>query len=258
MASSVVTLPLSPHDNSASTEHALWCVIPAAGKGTRFGADVPKQYLPLAGTPLILQTLQRLAAHPRIAGLMVVLAADDAFWPRLTELNGKPVETAIGGRERADSVLSGLKALPHAVREDEFVLVHDAARPCVRAADITRLIEVGSRAGGGILACPVRDTIKQSVMEPRIHDATPHIERTVPRAGLWRALTPQLFRRGELTRALQHALLAGGATDEAAAMEAQGQHPVLVEGAEDNIKVTTPADSALAEFLLSREGSARG
>lgn len=252
MASSVVTLPLAPHDNTASHEPGLWCVVPAAGKGARFGADVPKQYLPLAGTPLILQTLQRLAAHPRIAGLMVALAADDPFWPRLTELNGKPLETAVGGRERADSVLAGLKALPHAVREDDYVLVHDAARPCVRADDITRLIELGSRAGGGILACPVRDTIKQMFAEPRVHDALTRIERTVPRDGLWRALTPQLFRRGELTRALQLAHLAGGATDEASAMEAQGHRPLLVEGAEDNIKVTTPADWALAEFLLSR------
>lgn len=240
--------------DGAGAPPGLWCIVPAAGRGARFGAEVPKQYLPLGGVPLILRTLQRLAAHPRIAGLMVVLAADDRFWPRLGELQGKPLETAIGGRERADSVLAGLKALPHAVREGDFVLVHDAARPCVRAEDISRLIDLGSRAGGGILAAPLRDTVKLAA--PAESAEAGRIARTVPRAGLWRALTPQLFRRGELTRALQHAHLAGGATDEAAAMEAQGHHPLLVEGAEDNLKVTTPADLALAEFLLGRGDAA--
>lgn len=225
---------------------ALWCVVPAAGHGARFGGDIPKQYLPISGKPLLLHTLERLAAHPRIAGLMVVLAGDDAYWPRLPELAGKPIETAVGGRERTDSVLAGLHALPHAVRAEDFVLVHDAARPCVRADDISRLIECSA---GAILASPVRDTIKST---DESGDIAPHIARTVPRAGLWRALTPQMFRRGELTRALQHAHLAGGATDEAAAMEAQGHRPLLIEGADDNIKITTPADVALAEFLLTR------
>ncbi|MFO1516319.1 MAG: 2-C-methyl-D-erythritol 4-phosphate cytidylyltransferase [Lysobacterales bacterium] len=237
--------------DGAGPPAALWCIVPAAGRGQRFGAEVPKQYLPLAGVPMILRTLQRLAAHPRIAGLMVVLAPDDALWPRLNELEGKPLETALGGRERADSVLAGLRALPHAVRDDDFVLVHDAARPCVRARDMSRLIERAGPAGGGILAAPLRDTVKlAAATDPP--QAGARIARTVPRAGLWRALTPQMFRRGELTRALQHAHLSGGVTDEAAAMEAQGHQPALVEGAEDNIKVTTPADLALAEFLLPR------
>jgi 2-C-methyl-D-erythritol 4-phosphate cytidylyltransferase len=230
----------------------LWCIVPAAGKGARFGADVPKQYLSLNGMPVILHTLQRLAEHPRIAGIMVVLSADDDLWPRLTELNEKPVETAVGGRERADSVLAGLLALPHAVRADDFVLVHDAARPCVRASDITRLIDTGMRAGGAILASPVRDTLKRA----GVCEGTPVIDATVDRRALWRALTPQLFRRSELTRALQHAHLAGGATDEASAMEVQGHRPMLVEGSEDNIKITTPADLTLAEFLIQRTTTA--
>jgi len=228
-----------------TSDAALWCVVPAAGHGARFGGDIPKQYLPIAGKPLLLHTLERLAAHPSIAGLMVVLAADDPYWPRLLELHGKPVETATGGRERTDSVLAGLQALPSSVHAQDFVLVHDAARPCVRAGDITRLVECGSAA---ILATPVRDTIKaaESGGVPR------RILHTVPRASLWRALTPQMFRRAELTLALQHAHLAGGATDEASAMETQGHHPLLIEGADDNIKITTPADVALAEFLLTR------
>jgi 2-C-methyl-D-erythritol 4-phosphate cytidylyltransferase len=233
-----------------TSDAQLWCVVPAAGRGTRFGGEVPKQYLKVADKPLLLHTLERLAAHPRIAGLMVVLAADDAYWPRLVELLDKPVETTIGGRERGDSVLAGLRALPHQVHADDFVLVHDAARPCVRAADITRLIE-GARESGGILASPVRDTIKSA--EPGSDgDAPARIAGTLSRDRIWRALTPQMFRRSELTRALQLAHLAGGVTDEAAAMEMQGHHPVLIEGADDNIKVTTPADFALAAFLLSR------
>jgi len=229
-----------------TSDFGLWCVVPAAGHGARFGGDIPKQYLPIAGKPLLLHTLERLAAHPRIAGLMVVLAFDDAYWPRLPELDGKPIETAIGGRGRTDSVLAGVQALPHSVRAEDFVLVHDAARPCVRANDITRLIEC---ATGAILASPVRDTIKAT---DETDGVSPRISHSVPRAGLWRALTPQMFRRGELTRALQHAHLAGGATDEAAAMEAQGHRPLLIEGADDNIKITTPADVTLAEFLLTR------
>ncbi|HEX7916656.1 2-C-methyl-D-erythritol 4-phosphate cytidylyltransferase, partial [Rudaea sp.] len=122
-----------------STDAAFWCVVPAAGSGTRFGGGVPKQYLPLAGKPLLLHTLERLAAHPRIAGLMIALVAGDPHWPGLSSLHGKPVLTCIGGGERADSVLAGLRALAGKVENDDFVLVHDAARPCVREDDITRL-----------------------------------------------------------------------------------------------------------------------
>lgn len=224
----------------------LWCVVPAAGRGTRVGGDLPKQYLPLAGRPLILHTLDRLAAHPLIAGLMVVLGASDELWPSIDQLGGKPVLTAIGGAERCDSVLAGLNALPLDVPEDAFVLVHDAARPCVREADVTRLIEKGVPAGGGLLGAPLRDTLKRAGGEGRSHE-------TEPRDHRWRAFTPQMFRRGDLSRALQAASAAGvTVSDEAMAMERAGFAPLLVEGAEDNIKVTTAADFALAEFLLPR------
>ncbi|MFT3791633.1 MAG: 2-C-methyl-D-erythritol 4-phosphate cytidylyltransferase [Rudaea sp.] len=229
-----------------STDAALWCVVPAAGRGARFGGDLPKQYLPLAGKPLLLHTLERLAAHPLIAGLVVALAADDARWPRFSELDGKPVATTTGGDGRADSVLAGLRALRGKVDDFHFVLVHDAARPCVRAADISRLIEHGVPAGGGLLGAPVRDTLKRA-------DAQGRAAATEPREARWRALTPQLFRLGELVAALESAHAAGVAvTDEAMAMELAGHKPLLVEGGEDNIKVTTPADFALAEFLLAR------
>jgi len=225
---------------------ALWCVVPAAGRGTRVGGDVPKQYLPLAGKPLILHTLERLAAHPLIAGLMVVLGSKDEHWPGVTELGGKSVLTTIGGAERCDSVLAGLRALPSDVTDGAFVLVHDAARPCVREADIARLIERGIPAGGGLLGAPLRDTLKRAGSDGRSQE-------TEPRDHRWRAFTPQMFRRGELSAALLAASVEGvTVSDEAMAMERAGFAPLLVEGAEDNIKVTTAADFALAEFLLPR------
>jgi len=224
----------------------LWCVVPAAGRGTRVGAVLPKQYLPLAGRPLILHTLERLAVQPGIAGLMVALAADDAYWPGLDALAGKPVLTCVGGTERAASVLAGLEALPPAVAPGALVLVHDAARPCVRGTDIARLIRLAGAHGGGLLGAPLRDTLKHA-------DAAGLSERTEARESRWRAFTPQLFRRGDLAAALRAAAADSiVVSDEAMAMERTGFRPLLVEGAEDNIKVTTPADLALAEFLLPR------
>ena len=225
---------------------ALWCVVPAAGRGMRMGADCPKQYLPLAGKPLIAHTLERLAAHPRIAGLMVVLGARDELWPGIEALHGKPVRTTVGGAERSDSVLAGVESLPPEVGDADFVLVHDAARPCVRAADIARLIELAAASGGGLLGAPLRDTLKRA-------GAGDLSVATEPREQRWRAFTPQMFRRGELVAALRAVSRAGRAvSDEAMAMELAGFRPRLVEGAEDNIKVTTAADLALAEFLLPR------
>ena len=230
-----------------AVDAALWCVVPAAGRGARFGGDVPKQYLPLAGKPLLRHTLERLAAHPRIAGLVVVLARHDPHWPGQTQVAGKPVLVADGGEKRADSVLSGLHALQAEVHDDDFVLVHDAARPCLRADDISRLLDLGIPAGGALLGAPLRDTLKRA-------DAHNRCSATEPREARWRALTPQLFRYGELVAALESARANGIAvTDEAMAMERAGHRPLLVEGAENNIKVTTPADFALAEFLIARE-----
>ncbi len=224
-----------------------WVVVAAAGRGSRFGGDLPKQYLPLFGRTLLQHTLERLARHPRVSGLQVVLASGDRHWPGWRELHGKPVRACVGGSERSDSVLAGLRALPDTVRERDWVLVHDAARPCLRSDDLERLLDHGCAHGvGAILAAPVRDTLKRA-------DTRGEIERSEPRESLWRALTPQLFRRATLVRALEAAYNAGVAiTDEAMAIERLGLKPMLVEGAEDNIKVTTPADFAFAEFLLAR------
>lgn len=226
---------------------AIWAVIPAAGRGTRFGATLPKQYLLAGGQPLLAHTLDALVGHPAVAGVMVVIGSDDVDWPGWTEWAGKPLLTAVGGDTRAASVLAGLEALPDSVRADDFVLVHDAARPNLAQADLGRLLEVG-RADpvGAILAAPVRDTLKRAGDDGGI-------DGTEPRERLWRALTPQLFRRLQLSRALADAAAAGvQVTDEAMAMERQGQRPLLVEGREDNFKVTTPADLDRFEFVLSR------
>ncbi|MFC3551101.1 2-C-methyl-D-erythritol 4-phosphate cytidylyltransferase [Lysobacter cavernae] len=230
----------------------LWAVIPAAGRGTRFGSEVPKQYLEVAGRTLIAHALEALLAHPRVAGAMVALSADDAHWSGCSELHGKPVLRCAGGGERADSVLAALHALPAEVSDDTLVLVHDAARPNLRGEDLDRLIAAAeAQADGAILAAPVRDTLKRA-------DAVAHIVATEPREGLWRALTPQAFRRGSLTAALEAARAAGVAvTDEAMAMERMGARPALVEGREDNLKVTTPADLALVEYLLNLRLSSR-
>lgn len=232
-----------------AAEPALWCVVPAAGSGQRFGADLPKQYVDIAGQTLLQRTLQRLATHPHIAGLMVVLAAADPHWAGLGiagVLAGKPVVTTVGGGERADSVLAGLLALPLEIAPDAFVLVHDAARPCVRTEDISRLIEQAAPLGGGLLAVRLADTLKRADNQDRVL-------ATEPRESRWRALTPQMFRRGELVAALEAARADGVlVTDEAMAMERLGHRPLLVAGAADNIKITSASDQALATFLLTQ------
>lgn len=223
----------------------VWAIVPAGGRGARFGGGVPKQYVQVAGQPLIAHALHALLLHPGVAGAMVALPQEDAHWPGWTSLAGKPIATCTGGAARADSVLAALEALPEDVRADDFVLVHDAARPLLRHADLDALLERGRNDPvGAILAAPVRDTLKRAGDDGGI-------DATEPRERLWRALTPQLFRRLQLTRALQAAREAGAVpTDEAMAMERLGHRPLLVEGSEDNLKVTTPADLAYVEYLL--------
>jgi 2-C-methyl-D-erythritol 4-phosphate cytidylyltransferase len=224
-----------------------WAVVVAAGRGTRFGGEVPKQYREVAGEPLLAHALRALLAHPSVEGAVVVLAADDAHWPGWQTFGGKALLTCIGGETRAHSVLAGLAALPESVRADDFVLVHDAARPHLRLADLDQLLERGRNDPvGAILAAPVRDTLKRAGSDGGI-------DRTESREHLWRALTPQLFRRLQLTRALEAAERDGVAvTDESMAMERLGLRPLLVEGADDNLKVTTAADLFLAAQLLAR------
>ncbi|WP_103074693.1 2-C-methyl-D-erythritol 4-phosphate cytidylyltransferase [Solilutibacter silvestris] len=230
-----------------------WCVVPAAGTGQRFGGVVPKQYLQVAGRTILRHTLDALLGHPLIAGVVVVLAAGDPHWPDEADAHGKPafdkpVLTAIGGDSRAASVLSGLERLPADVGDADLVLVHDAARPNLALSDLDALIAAvrANPQQGGILGAPVRDTLKRAG-EKR------SIAATEAREQLWRAFTPQMFARGALSSALRSVRSKGEAiTDEAMAMELQGAHPLLVEGREDNLKITTPADLVHFEFLLGR------
>jgi 2-C-methyl-D-erythritol 4-phosphate cytidylyltransferase len=212
-------------------------------------ADLPKQYLPLAGSTVIEQTLGLLLQVPGVETIAVAVTDGDPYWPELPVSRDARVLRAAGGRERADSVLGGLRLLLERAPADDWVLVHDAARPCVTVAEIQRLVETCSEAGqGGILAVPVHDTMKRADSDNRILE-------TVPRENLWHACTPQMFRLGELADAIAGALESGfSVTDEASAMEHAGRQPLLVEGSSANIKITRPDDLALAEFHLGRRG----
>ncbi len=221
-----------------------WAVIPAAGKGARMGAELPKQYLPLLGQTILEHTLQRVARHPRISGVVVAVAADDEHWA-LLKPKLPPVRVAPGGPERCQSVLNALLALSPDAAPADWVLVHDAARPCVHVDDITRLIDqLADNPCGGILGMAVRDTLKRCSREGVI-------ENTVDRTRLWHALTPQMFRYAVLRQALEAALAQGIlVTDEAQAIELSGGAVHMVEGRSDNLKITRPEDLALAALLL--------
>ncbi|MBA2409102.1 MAG: 2-C-methyl-D-erythritol 4-phosphate cytidylyltransferase [Gammaproteobacteria bacterium] len=228
------------------TDAAFWAVIPAAGAGRRMGNAIPKQYLPLAGRLVIEHTLARFIGHPKIAGIVVAVDASDDRWRSLNIASAKPLVTVSGGRERCHSVLNALNYLQDMAKADDWVLVHDAARPCLHADDLDKLmITLADDPVGGILATPVRDTLKRADPENRI-------EQTVDRTALWHALTPQMFRLRVLHAALQRAIDADVAvTDEAAAVERTGLRPPLVQGRGDNIKITHPQDLALAERIFS-------
>lgn len=223
-------------------------MVPAAGGGLRLGADRPKQYVALRGRPILLHTLDRLASYPRLRGILVGIGADDAYWPTLNDSTPKLLGTYVGGEQRAQTVLNGLEALARHAGPNDWVLVHDAARPCLRHADIDRLLAaVAGHADGGLLALPLSDTLKRA-------DLTGSVSETVTRTGLWRALTPQAFPIAALRDALDAALRAGiEITDEASAMEYTGARPRLVPGHADNIKITLPGDLALAELYLREQ-----
>lgn len=230
------------------TDVNYWVVIPAAGKGRRMGSDVPKQYLPLSGRTVIECTLERLLFHPAIDGVYVALDQRDVRWETTEYAHHPDIIRVSGGEERAHSVLHALEALQQRAAPDDWVLVHDAARPCVRRSDIDALIsQAGKHPVGGVLGVELHDTLKRT-------DDSNHIEATVDRTGLWRAFTPQMFRLGELSRALTQALAAGAlVTDEASAIEWAGQRPLMVRGHPDNIKITQPEDLELASFFLQRQ-----
>ena len=230
---------------------AVYAVVPAAGAGKRMGSATPKQYLEIAGRSVLEHTLWRLAGHALIRKVVVAISAGDEYFDALRARLPAKIAAVLGGTERSHSVLAALHALALEAAADDWVMVHDAARPCVRSADLDRMIAIlGDDEVGGILAAPVRDTLKRC-------DEDGAIIATVDRTQLWHALTPQMFRLGTLTRALE-AALAGGVivTDEAQAIERAGHTPRVVAGHADNLKITHPEDLALAGLILAAQDAA--
>lgn len=225
-----------------------WAVVPAAGVGRRMGGEVPKQYLDLCGRKIIDHTLARLLSHPRISAIYVALSDEDAYWEQCDYHRNPKVIRTSGGAERYHSVLNALKTLSDCADEEDWVLVHDAARPCLSEVDLTRLIEtLENHPVGGILGVPVSDTLKRVDRENRI-------EATQSRNNLWRAFTPQMFRLGLLISSIEAAIQGGASiTDEAGAMELSGHQPQMVEGDVTNIKITRPDDLLLARHFLQAE-----
>lgn len=225
----------------------FFALIPAAGSGSRMGAGLPKQYLEIAGAPMLQHAVRALCAHPKIDQVFVVLAAEDAHFVRYdwTPFDAKLRRLYCGGATRAESVLNGLHAIVPASQPEDWVLVHDAARPCLAQAHLDALIaELAADEVGGLLAVPVADTLKRA-------DQASRVIATEPRENLWQAQTPQMFRHGLLLRALE-TLGAGIPTDEARAIEHLGLKPKLVACDATNLKVTYPQDLQLAELILRK------
>jgi 2-C-methyl-D-erythritol 4-phosphate cytidylyltransferase len=226
-------------------------VMPAAGSGQRFAATVPKQYAPLGSSTVIEHALMPFESDPDCAGIVVAVAPTDAAWPAIAARRTRVIETAAGGEQRAHSVRNALRALAGNARDDDWIMVHDAARPCLAPTDLQLLKrELAAHPVGGLLAVPLADTLKRALEPGTSHT---HVDQTVDREGLWRAATPQVFRLGMLLRALEAAIDAQRLpTDEAQAIEWTGQRPRLVAGRADNIKVTTAEDLAIASAILER------
>jgi 2-C-methyl-D-erythritol 4-phosphate cytidylyltransferase / 2-C-methyl-D-erythritol 2,4-cyclodiphosphate synthase len=240
---------------SARTARRLWAIVPAAGRGERFAStassSIPKQYTPLLGRSVLEWSLRALLTEPRIQGIVVVLAAGDAHWAEIARnLDSPKLLTTIGGAHRQDSVMNGLEYLAPTAQPDDWILVHDAARPCLRAGDLSALVDALEKnprsaavdIGGVVLAAPIVDTIKREL---------PNGLETVDRTGLWRALTPQVFAYAALRKALNDAAADKLAvTDEAQAMERLGIRAALVPGSPFNIKVTRAEDLEVAAAIL--------
>ena len=226
-----------------------WAVVPAAGAGRRMGSEVPKQYLHLKGRPVIDYSLRTLLGHPSIEAVLVALSEDDTFWRQTQHANDPRVIRVTGGAERCYSVLNALKVLRPMAADADWVLVHDAARPCLAPEDLDHLIQcLKHHPVGGLLGVPVQDTLKRVAPQGEVL-------QTIPREDLWHAYTPQMFRLGLLIKALEHALGQGAlVTDDASAMELSGHRVVMVEGHAGNLKITRPADLQLAAFYLNRQG----
>jgi 2-C-methyl-D-erythritol 4-phosphate cytidylyltransferase/2-C-methyl-D-erythritol 2,4-cyclodiphosphate synthase len=233
---------------SSRATRRVWAIVPAAGRGSRFSsaADAPpKQYAPLLGATVLQWSLRALLAEPRVHAVVVAVAPDDAHWAGMAaKLNHPKLHTATGGASRQDTVANGLEFLAQRAAADDWVLVHDAARPCLNSTDLRALLDAVGAAdtAGAVLAVPIVDTVKRELAQ--------HVA-TVDRRGLWRALTPQIFAFAVLRHALKEAALAGvPVTDEAQAVERVGLQPALVQGSPFNVKVTSVSDLELAGTIL--------
>ena len=230
----------------------MWAVVPAAGTGQRMGAKVPKQYLPIADKTVLEHTVLKLLSVEAIEGVLVVLAPNDSRFNTLSIATHPKVSTTLGGAERSQSVLAALTMLQKKLKLSDWVLVHDAARPCIEVGSIEHLIsETTGHDVGGILGVPVSDTLKQ-VNPKQI------IQTTIDRQQLWQAQTPQMARYGVLRESLQLALSLGNeVTDEASALEMSGYQPMIVKGQRNNLKITHSEDITLAEFILDKQQRAQ-
>ncbi|MAG75274.1 MAG: 2-C-methyl-D-erythritol 4-phosphate cytidylyltransferase [Colwelliaceae bacterium] len=223
---------------------AVTAVVPAAGAGKRMKSNQPKQYLSLAGKTVLEQTVAKLLASQHVNRVVIALSEGDEYFPSTELANDKRITTVLGGKERVDSVLAGVNTC----EPSEWVMVHDAARPCVRTSEIDTLVSQCIEAQqGGLLAAPVKDTMKRGTKSGDVSE-------TVERELLWHALTPQMYRAGELVEAISQGLESGVAiTDESSAMEAAGFPSMLVSASSDNLKITQPEDLAIAEFILTQQ-----
>ena len=225
-----------------------WFVVPAAGIGARMQTEKPKQYLTLNSKTIIEHTLERLLSVPNVAGIVVAISCDDQYWKNLAVSQHPQIYTVEGGAERAHSVLNSLRYLADKAHQADWVLVHDAARPCVTLNSIIALVDTLKTSDiGGVLAVPVSDTLKQVATDH-------HIQKTVDRHALWQAQTPQMFRYQLLHDCLEKNLAAKQIiTDESSAVELCGYFSQVVEGRSDNIKITRVDDLSLAEFILQQQ-----
>ncbi len=237
--------------SSLSKQTPCWAIVPAAGVGRRMGSDCPKQYLLLNQQPILSHTLAKLAAVPAVTALVVALSPEDEYWPDIDKPDNIPLHTVNGGAERCHSVLNALTFLEGRAQDDDWVLVHDAARPCVKSQDVAALLaHIQAHPAGGLLALPMTDTVKRMVADQDVAQ----VATTVDRSSLWRALTPQVFRFKLLKTALTQALDNDQwVTDESQAIELAGYQPLLLTGSADNIKVTNPQDLALAALYLQQQ-----
>ena len=223
----------------------IWAVIPAAGVGKRYSSDIPKQYLPLSGIPVLLHSINKLVKLDEIEEILVVLNPEDTFWEKLN-LSHPKVKAIHGGLQRCNSVNSALEELSGRAKKGDWVLVHDAVRPCISDSDLKKITSiVNDEEVGGLLAFPILDTIKEV-------GENLEVQKTIPRENLWSAMTPQIFRYEVLKQALEAAIMAGeSVTDEASAIEAIGLTPRIIQGEKTNIKITHPSDMVLAESIIN-------